>query len=239
MGMELRQLKCFFTAATLLNMTKAADRLNISQPALSISIKRLEEELGTKLFDREGHYISLTESGRSILPMVSQMLDKEQDVMDFCRNGNKDKKDLYIHNDASQPFIVECASRFHHDHPDFSIHFINDESSEKRADIIISGSSEMPEKTRGCGNEIIFMEKMQVAVPRIIRPVYESPVTLEYILDNDLIGLNEKNSLGRIERDFFKKNGISLSHSITCDNSSIMRNLLMNGTGLAFVPEKT
>lgn len=52
--MELLQLKYFQTVARTEHMTKAAQELRIAQPALSVTIARLEEELGVPLFDRIG-----------------------------------------------------------------------------------------------------------------------------------------------------------------------------------------
>ncbi|HEY9679767.1 MAG TPA: LysR family transcriptional regulator [Drouetiella sp.] len=65
--MELRQLRSFIKAAELLHFTRAADLLNISQPALSNQIAQLEEELKTDLFARVGRQVKLTESGKIFL----------------------------------------------------------------------------------------------------------------------------------------------------------------------------
>ena len=57
--MELLQLRYFLVAAKYQHMTKAAEVLQIAQPALSQSIKRLEQELGVSLFEREKRTIRL------------------------------------------------------------------------------------------------------------------------------------------------------------------------------------
>ncbi|MDF2531021.1 MAG: transcriptional regulator, LysR family [Clostridia bacterium] len=61
--MNLGYLKLFNTLATELSFSKAASLLYISQPAVSIQIKKLEEDLGFKLFDRVGKHLALTENG--------------------------------------------------------------------------------------------------------------------------------------------------------------------------------
>ena len=63
--MELLQLRYFVAAAREENVTRAAQKLHIAQPALSQSIARLEEEMGVRLFDRIGKRIRLNAAGRS------------------------------------------------------------------------------------------------------------------------------------------------------------------------------
>ncbi|KQS18546.1 hypothetical protein ASF99_01225 [Exiguobacterium sp. Leaf187] len=71
--MELLHLKYFRHVAEELNVTRAAERLFISQPALSATIKKLERELNTTLFHRKGRTISLTDNGRLLLQSVEKI----------------------------------------------------------------------------------------------------------------------------------------------------------------------
>lgn len=64
---ELRQLEYFLAVSKELHFTKAAEKLNISQPSLSQQIRALEHEVGIPLFDRIGKKISLTKAGRILL----------------------------------------------------------------------------------------------------------------------------------------------------------------------------
>lgn len=66
-SIELRQLEYFLAVSKELHFTKAAEKLNISQPSLSQQIRALEHEVGMPLFDRIGKKISLTEAGRVLL----------------------------------------------------------------------------------------------------------------------------------------------------------------------------
>jgi len=66
--MELYQLRSFAAVAELGHLTRAADRLHVSQPALSAQIKALEEELGLALFERLPTGMELTDAGRQLLP---------------------------------------------------------------------------------------------------------------------------------------------------------------------------
>ena len=75
--MELLQLRYFLTAAEYQHMTKAAEHLQIAQPALSQAIHRLEAELGVPLFERKNRSIELNEAGRllqkRLIPIVSAL----------------------------------------------------------------------------------------------------------------------------------------------------------------------
>lgn len=87
--MEFQQLEQFRVLARIQHMTKAADALYISQPALSQSIKRLEDELGAPLFDRPGRQICLNQCGRVFLKRIEQAFfaleEGQRHVRDLAR----------------------------------------------------------------------------------------------------------------------------------------------------------
>ena len=72
--MDLDQLRGFVETARQKSFTKAAERLFLSQPAVSLQIKSLEEELGERLFDRRGRQVNLTDAGRVLLHRARQIL---------------------------------------------------------------------------------------------------------------------------------------------------------------------
>ena len=65
--MDYRQLQLFLAAAERLNLSHAAEAMNMTQPGLSKSMHRLQRELGTRLYHRRGRGIELTEPGRALL----------------------------------------------------------------------------------------------------------------------------------------------------------------------------
>ena len=78
--MEIQQLKYFTAIAECENLTKAAQKLHVSQPSLSRSLHALEDELGTMLFDRVGRNIVLNDAGRVALSRILTVLDSAEAV---------------------------------------------------------------------------------------------------------------------------------------------------------------
>ena len=84
--MELRQLQAFATVARLQHLTRAAERLHLSQPAVSHQIKALEEELGVRLFERTAGGLLLAAAGRELLPQAETILAATGTLMTRARS---------------------------------------------------------------------------------------------------------------------------------------------------------
>ncbi len=74
--MELRQLRYFLAVADGQNVRQAAERLNVSAPALSVAIRQLEQEIGVELFIRERRRLRLTEAGRVLQEQTRGNLER-------------------------------------------------------------------------------------------------------------------------------------------------------------------
>lgn len=85
--MELRQLRQFVVLAQTLNFHRAAERLNMAQPPLSVSIRKLEAELGAPLFERSSRGVSLTPTGLATLPFAQQTLFHADQIQSVVRDG--------------------------------------------------------------------------------------------------------------------------------------------------------
>ena len=70
--MEIHQARYFLALARTLNFTRAAEASNVTQPALTKAIQKLEQELGGPLIYREFHHTHLTDLGNLVLPMLEQ-----------------------------------------------------------------------------------------------------------------------------------------------------------------------
>jgi len=89
--MEFVQLRSFVAVAELLHFSKAAERVHLSQPALSLQIRSLEEELGLKLFDRNHQKTSLTVAGRVYYEEVCEVLAQMEKTTTRAREAAQGK----------------------------------------------------------------------------------------------------------------------------------------------------
>jgi DNA-binding transcriptional LysR family regulator len=74
--LNIHEMQVFLVAAETENFSEAGRRLNISQPAVSMQIRSLEQTLGTDLFHRSGRHISLTETGHALVPMARDLVSR-------------------------------------------------------------------------------------------------------------------------------------------------------------------
>lgn len=132
--MELLQLQYFAEVARMESYTKAAQALHISQPALSQTVKRLENELGVKLFEREGKRIHLTVSGRTFYDRIAQSLWEIQDAYNEL-NKNRIQGNVTIGTYMPTYPILDCIKAFSEENPDITFSFfymMNSDSANAR-----------------------------------------------------------------------------------------------------------
>src|ERR1044071_1684462 len=84
-GMELRQLRYFVAVAETGNISRAAQKIFLTQPALSRQIKALEDEIGQCLLERQAHSIRLTPAGEALLREASELLQRADAMLERVR----------------------------------------------------------------------------------------------------------------------------------------------------------
>ncbi len=88
MYLDFHELKSFSVLARELHFRRAAERLSISQPALSKQIRRLEEKVGGRLFARNRRKVALTETGRVLLPLADRLLEESESALTTAREAS-------------------------------------------------------------------------------------------------------------------------------------------------------
>jgi DNA-binding transcriptional LysR family regulator len=87
--MELHQVRYFLAVASTLNFTRAAEMCNVTQPALTKGVQKLEQELGGELIFRERQLTHLTDLGKAVLPMLEKALASTEAVRRQARQFHK------------------------------------------------------------------------------------------------------------------------------------------------------
>ncbi len=129
--MELRVLNYFVAVAQEGNMTRAARKLLISQPALSRQIAELEAELGVKLFSRKSRHLTLTPAGHYLLEQAQEILDLSAKTKSNLTKASFISGDLTIAAGESLGMqrVMNVVSAIIKEHPSVKIHLLSGDYS--------------------------------------------------------------------------------------------------------------
>jgi DNA-binding transcriptional LysR family regulator len=125
--MELRHLRYYLAVADALNFSRAAERLNVTQPALSRQVHDLEDEIGFRLFERSTTKVRSTEAGRFFQQRANKLLmELDIAVTGAQRIAKGATGELRIGTDwsASELLVAGAARELHERHPEISIDFV-------------------------------------------------------------------------------------------------------------------
>jgi DNA-binding transcriptional LysR family regulator len=118
--MELRHFRYFVAVAEESSLGRAAQRLHVSQPALSQQINDLEDELGLKLFTRNSRGVKLTEAGRAFLMGGRRVLVAAQEAAERAHeaaNGERGRLVIASSGPTTVSFLTDVLARFREQHP--------------------------------------------------------------------------------------------------------------------------
>ena len=114
--MDLKQIRYFITLSEVLNFTRAAELINITQPTLTKAIQKLEDELGSALIYRDGKDTRLTELGKQLTEEFNKISELEQRAVEIARLANSRENRVInvgisrtIGPPAFSSFIAEAA----------------------------------------------------------------------------------------------------------------------------------
>lgn len=213
--MNLVYLEYFLKVAEKQHMTQVADELHITQPALSRAISRLEEEVGTELFDREGKGIRLNENGMVVKESAEKIfeeLSEMQQKLDDMKKGVSGSISIGSSFPNREPDLIQdCVLEFMQKYPNVSINYIQQSSrqlvqalEDKQIDLAITGYHG---KSQDIEWKELFREKLGVILSKK-NPLSEKDELSLSDLSGERFYCNNANSdLEDLTRDFCRKAG--------------------------------
>ncbi|MDP9995888.1 DNA-binding transcriptional LysR family regulator [Variovorax boronicumulans] len=145
MNLSTRQMRAFLQVARLGNFTRAAEQAHITQAGLSILIREMEKQLGCRLFDRTTRVVTLTPSGRRLLPVVERLVTDLDDVAaQLGAEGDEARQTLRI---AATPLVSshllpQVFNTFRQAHPQVNLRLFDADLRDVEA-MVTAGDADM------------------------------------------------------------------------------------------------
>jgi len=127
MQITLRQVEIFLAVVDAGNMTHAAKTISLSQSAISMALKELEDQLGGPLFDRSGRGLQLNDRGRLLYPRAHELMQRVGEIEQLLAPSNTELRGELVVAASStigNYLLPEILAQFWNDHPDVEIRTI-------------------------------------------------------------------------------------------------------------------
>ncbi len=242
--MEIQQLQYFKTVAKLQHMTRAAEKLSISQPALSKSIANIEQELGVPLFDRQGRSIFLNRYGILFLESVDIILAEYDKIMqefgDITTPGHGEVAFGFIHT-LGMEIVPELMATVPEKYPymKFSLTQATSLNLLKRLEegaIDLCLSQEIESKLIDIEWVDLWTEELFVIVPANHQLAKRSTIELHEIQDEPFISIKRGNSLRQIVDQFLKEAGVTAKTTFSAEEMHTVAGFVGAGLGVSLIP---
>lgn len=239
--LTFRQLSVFEAVARLLSYSRAAEEMHLSQPAVSMQIKQLEENVGLPLFEQLGKKIFLTEAGRELYHYsrtIAQQLTEAESVLDELKGLKRGKLKISVASTANYfapQLLATFTQRFNN--PTVSLNVTNRETllqqlANNEMDMVIMG-----QPPDGLDLEAAsFMENPLVVIAPVNHPlVGENSIPLAR-LQHETFLVREQGSGTRIAMErFFSQRGIHLTTGMEMSSNEAIKQAVQAGLGLGIV----
>lgn len=240
--MELKQLEYFQMTSRLKNITRAAKRLSVSQPNITVAIKKLEAELGIQLFERSQKQLSLTPEGAVFLNRIEQALRNIQDavleVNDY-KQLQKGTIKIGIPSMIGAYLFPRIFSSFQKKFPHLDIYLYEKGSMLIRESIdrdeldfgivIISNASPSLELLPMSTNQVV------ACVPKDHPLAKKDKLSWADVPNIDLIMLKEGSFISNLIKTKFKENSIFPNIVLESDQIETIKGLISSNVGMAFL----
>ena len=243
MNVDVRQIRAFLAVARLESFTKAAQALNLSQPALTVQIRNLEEGLGLKLIDRNTRTVGLTRMGRELLPALQRIMGDLEAVLSEARDlagGNHGIVRLAALPSQASGFLPEVIARFREANPRMSF-VINDtvasgvlrQVREEAVDLGLTGGRAFDEDI-----EILHVsqDRMHVVYPHGHPLAEAKQITAGALSQHPLVLMHPSTSVRTVVDAAFAASGVSVVIAAEPTYMSTAVGMVRAGLGVAILP---
>ena len=242
MHLTLRQLQCFSAVAKNLSYTKAAGELHLTQPAVSMQIRQLEQQAGLALTEQFGKQVHLTEAGTEVYRYarsILQQVDEMDDVLDKLKGFAGGRLKIAAISSANY-FAPRLLGTFHQRFPDVSVSM--DVTNQKavlrqvidnEVDMAIMGQPPKDSHVEA----IPFMENPLIIVAPPNHRLAERKRIAQKELEKEVFLTREPGSgtRGAMER-FFKEQKLKLTTGMGMGSLSSVKQGVEAGLGLGLLP---
>ena len=242
--MDLRSLNTFIQVAESGSFTRAAEKLGYSQPTISVQIKQLEQELGTRLFDRIGHTVRLTDGGRQALVHAQKICHMCQEMALETSLQKEPQGTIRVAMaDSLCPRLVNSGfDRFKAAHPYISLKVMTAGTDDlfnlldhNEADIVCTLDSHIYDTSYVIASE----EKVGVHfVAAASSPLAARPIlTVEELLDQPFMLTERGMSYRRLMDEMLARNSLEIHPVLEMSHADLICQLVEKGMGLSFLPD--
>ncbi len=242
--MEIHQLRYFCAAAETGSFTRGARREHVTQPTLSQQLLKLENELGTKLFDRRQHRIELTTSGRTFLRSAKLILSQLSEAKQELRKCSEEESGSIAVGSVptlTQYLLSPIVAKFSRTHPSVKLQVVEDLQvrllTALRAGLLDLALMHLPIVGREFRTESLMHQSLYAAVPKRHPLAGHKQVRLAQLRHEDFLLLREGLQFGAIVSEALR--GAQIEPSVGFESSSMANILAMvsAGAGISLVPE--
>ena len=241
--MELYQLKTFVAVAEEGNLTKAAERIYASQPAVSGHIKALEEELGLPLFVRTPRGMQLTEAGKGLRLKADTILLAADDMLNQAKSYQKELTGtlcIALNTDPEFLRVAEFTDAFAQTHPKVRLRFLQGSSAIILKDVRdrkIDGGFSFYENRYAEVTGMALEETLFHVVAPVGWAARVKGKSLDELVDMPWIKPDTECPVMKIVEDIFRDSGIMLNEYIEADTEEVIRRLVAAGKGLSLLKQ--
>jgi LysR family transcriptional regulator, carnitine catabolism transcriptional activator len=241
--MTPRQLKAFTVVAQTLSFARACEQLHLSQPALSLAIKGLEEALGGRLLTRTTRQVRLTPEGAALLPQALQLLAEWDNVREHLRQRFTLQRG-HVTIAAMPSFAVNILPgillRYRERYPNVEV-TVHDVVHEHVVEMVEAGRVELgfgfePPARDALAFEPLFMDRFMAIVPPGSPFANAGAVSWKQLLDQNLITLQRPSSMRRLLEETLAASGLELRVALECHQLATVGQWVSSGLGVSVVP---